>query len=166
MIRTQYSREAHVYQDLEHADIVIAEFETTIEILARSLLAYGVAGEDIQTLMAQTRKNLRTHSGGWSDALRKKLDLPAWETLGAIRPIIIKKDYFAIGKSIAELALRPKTGVTIVAIYRDGLGTTIPTPNFVLAAGDVLHVIGSEPGQIAAKSILVGSEMASAINRL
>jgi CPA2 family monovalent cation:H+ antiporter-2 len=167
VIRTQYSREATAYSQLKNADVVIAEYETTIEILVRSLLAYGVDGDEIHSLMAKTRKDLRTSGGGWSDVLRKKIDLPAWETVAAIRPIIIKKDYSCVGKNLAELALRQQSGVTIVAVFREGLGTAIPTGDFVIEAGDVLHVIGSEESQMNAKSLLAGSQRdVSVISRL
>lgn len=156
VIRTQYAREAANYNFVDNADVVIAENETTIEILVRSLMAYGVDSDDIHSLMAKTRKNLRHHSSPWSDNLRKKVDLPAWETMSSIRPVLIKEDYAAVGRSLADLAIRQQTGATVVAIFRETLGTAIPSGDFVIEAGDVLHLIGSEDSQIQAKSVLSG----------
>ena len=49
----------------------------------------------------------------------------------------------AAGKSLEESELRARTGVTVIAIVRDGKSTHNPAPDFRLAAGDVLVLLGS-----------------------
>lgn len=48
----------------------------------------------------------------------------------------------AAGRSIAELGVRTRTGVSIVAIVRQGLPIVAPDPDERLAAGDRLVVAG------------------------
>ena len=50
------------------------------------------------------------------------------------------------GRSIRELAVRRQTGALIVAVRkRDGTFDTTPSPDEVLAVGDVLIAVGTEP---------------------
>jgi TrkA domain protein len=46
------------------------------------------------------------------------------------------------GKTIGELQIRRRTGVTIVAIVRDNQAITVPEPSETLRAGDRLVIIG------------------------
>ncbi len=46
------------------------------------------------------------------------------------------------GKSIGELAIRRRTGVTIVAVARKGRNFVNPSPDFVFEEGDVVVAIG------------------------
>jgi monovalent cation:H+ antiporter-2, CPA2 family len=66
----------------------------------------------------------------------------------------------AIGKSLAQLDLRAKTGATVLAIGRSGGGFATPTPNEPLQSGDVLALTGSEEALTAAKAALGNLEAA------
>lgn len=46
------------------------------------------------------------------------------------------------GKSIGEMDIRSKTGVTVLAVSREGENTVNPRPSFVFEAGDAVVVIG------------------------
>ena len=46
------------------------------------------------------------------------------------------------GKTIGELQIRRRTGVTIVAIVRDNQAITVPEPSALLRAGDRLVMLG------------------------
>ncbi|HET7518686.1 MAG TPA: TrkA C-terminal domain-containing protein [Actinomycetes bacterium] len=56
-----------------------------------------------------------------------------WVTLGPASP--------GAGKTIGELQIRRRTGVTIVAIVRDNQAITVPEPSETLHAGDRLIII-------------------------
>ncbi len=53
------------------------------------------------------------------------------------------------GKSIEELEIRKKTGVTIIAVSRKGKNIVSPPPSFVFEEGDIIVAIG-EHDQIRA----------------
>jgi CPA2 family monovalent cation:H+ antiporter-2 len=62
----------------------------------------------------------------------------------------------AIGRSLAELDLRARTGATVLAIARTGSDVATPSPTEPLAAGDRLAVTGSDEAIAAARALLGG----------
>ena len=60
------------------------------------------------------------------------------------------------GRTIADTQARTRTGVSIVAVLRDGTAVPAPTPDFGLAAGDTLVVVGTPQG-VKALAALLGS---------
>jgi K+/H+ antiporter YhaU regulatory subunit KhtT len=60
----------------------------------------------------------------------------------------------AIGKSLSELKLRERTGLTVVAVVRGGNEQFSPGAGFVLTEGDVLLVVGSDQGREKLQEIL------------
>ena len=79
--------------------------------------------------------------------------LPGFEGL---TPIALAVGSPAIGKTLAELDLRAKTGASVLAIGRDGGGLANPSPDEPLRAGDVLALAGSEQAIAAARELLLG----------
>lgn len=64
------------------------------------------------------------------------------------------------GRSLAELRLRNRTGVTVAAIERGGTGLAgLPGPDTVLLAGDFVSFLGTSE-QIAATRLIVNGEQA------
>jgi TrkA domain protein len=59
-----------------------------------------------------------------------------------------------INRTLGEAEIRSRTGVSIVAVYRDGEVTPSPTPAFRFQAGDKVIVVGTEDGVRAASEIL------------
>lgn len=58
------------------------------------------------------------------------------------------------GRRLGETKIRTETGVSIVAVLRRAEARPSPTPDFRLAGGDTLIVIGTREGVDAAASIL------------
>ena len=52
-------------------------------------------------------------------------------------------DDFVAGPSLAELDLRARTGVNVVAVEREGHKLLNPSPSYALRSGDRLLVLGS-----------------------
>ena len=73
----------------------------------------------------------------------------------------------AVGKFIRELALRTRTGASIVGIERDGARIINPGPDEELHAGDEVLLLGTRDQLNAAKSMLAnGGQPATLDNRL
>ena len=89
-----------------------------------------------------------------SDSFRQSIELPTWEALSSLQPICIDKEDFATGKTLSDLHLRQSTGVSIIAIYREGLGTKIPDAEFEFIGGDVAYALGEKDSLIHAEGIL------------
>lgn len=63
----------------------------------------------------------------------------------------------AVGRSLAALDLRARTGATVLAIARGDAGLATPSPTEPLRAGDRLAVAGSDDAIAAARALLAGS---------
>jgi CPA2 family monovalent cation:H+ antiporter-2 len=71
-----------------------------------------------------------------------------------IQNFLVKKGYRLAGKSIKELGLRSKTGVTIIAIKRGPEFLINPSPEEKIEEGDVLILIGKEEDLAKAQAYL------------
>ncbi len=58
------------------------------------------------------------------------------------------------GRTIADTQARSRTGVSIVAVLRDGTAVPAPAPDFRLREGDTLVVVGTTAGVRALAEIL------------
>ena len=135
------------------ADVVIPEeFETSVEIFARVLSHYRVPRETVDQLTDQIRAAhyaaLRTPTGVTAAAV-----LPGLPRM-LIERVRLAPGAFAVGRSLASLALRTRTGALVVSLKRDGQDHPTPDPDLVLETEDEL-VIVAQPPQIDAARRLV-----------
>jgi CPA2 family monovalent cation:H+ antiporter-2 len=143
IVRTRYMTEISDLRTLGANEVIPEEFETSIEIFSRVLRKLGIARQAIQYQVEQIR------SEGY-EMLRAPL-LPVID-LGKISGALsaastgtvqIERGSPAAGKSIAELRLRKLTGVSIIAIVKDGNSDINPGPETVINEGDVVILIGT-----------------------
>lgn len=59
-----------------------------------------------------------------------------------------------VGRTIADGQVRSRTGVSIVAVLRDGQAFPAPEPDFRFEAGDTAVVVGTPDGIAAAATLL------------
>jgi TrkA domain protein len=62
-----------------------------------------------------------------------------------------------IGRPISELGLRSQTGASIVGVVRGDETVISPRSDFVLAAGDIAVLVGSDAAVRAAEALLRGA---------
>ena len=74
-----------------------------------------------------------------------------------LRTVTLPETAAAIGKSIAELQMRTQCGASIIAIRRGEKTRHNPEPQFTLAAGDELLLLGDAEQLMAGESLLKGS---------
>jgi K+/H+ antiporter YhaU regulatory subunit KhtT len=63
----------------------------------------------------------------------------------------------AVGKTLASLDLRARTGAAVLAIHRQGRDVVIPTGSEPLGEGDVLILAGTPAALEQARTVLAGS---------
>ncbi len=126
------------------ADQVFAEeFETSIEIFTHVLEQYHVPRNVIRTqtraLRGEDYRMLRTPAGSadLSEALLRIL------AAGTVEIFRLEPASPAVGQTIRELALRKRTGTTIIAVVRGDTPTTNPGADLRLETGDHLVLVGS-----------------------
>ena len=143
IVRTRYMSELADLHDLGADEVIPEEFETSIEIFSRVLQELGTPRHIIQRQVAAIRNEgyemLRMPSLPVVDMaeIAEALGSAATETF------IVSQDSTAAGKSIGEIQLRTKTGVSVIAIIHDGTTEINPGPESVLNPDDVLVLLGT-----------------------
>jgi CPA2 family monovalent cation:H+ antiporter-2 len=151
--RTRYSQEVAPLVALGANEVIPEEFETSIEIFARVLRHYLVPREDIERQIAAIRsdgyemlRQLQPPPLMFFEVQRRLPDLE-------VETFRIQDDAPAAGKSLAELRLREKFGVTVLAIQRNGETLANPWGGIQLQAGDLVITLG-KPTQLAETATL------------
>ena len=106
----------------------------------------------VQTLASYSRS-------GENDAPPRQLaDVTAMlPGLGPLVALHLPEGCPAVGRTLAELNLRGRTGATILAISRDGASVITPAAEERLQQGDMLALAGTEEAVTAARELLLGT---------
>ncbi|MGH7701071.1 MAG: cation:proton antiporter [Gemmatimonadales bacterium] len=160
--RTRYVVEIPELTRLGANVVIPEEFETSIEIFARVLEHYAVPPADVDRLVDEIRAS---HYQALRPGAAPRLVLTG--ALGAMPQMAVEQIALgagapAAGRSLAQLALRSKTGALVLSIRREERDHPTPDPNFRLAAGDVLVVVGQPQQLAAARRVLAGDGAAPA----
>ena len=143
IVRTRYVAEIERLSRLGANEVIPEEFETSIEIFSRVLQEYHLP-RNIISLQVDL---IRREQYGALRGLRlegKRLDELGRYLAGTTADTVLVTDSSpAAGKSLAEIELRKRSGITVIAVVRDGVSTQNPPAEFRLAAGDVLVLLGS-----------------------
>ena len=154
VVRTRYVSEVDELVEAGATLVIAEEFEATLDLLSSSLRALGLPGEAIERLADQMR------SEGY-ELLRAPpaLLLDPWlgELLreGAPEWIVVPEGP-ADGRSIAELAIRTRSGASVLAIERGDEIRANPSPDERLAAGDRLLVLAGPDSTVRLRALLAG----------
>ena len=154
IVRTRYVAEIdHLYR-LGANQVIPEEFETSVEIFARVLQEYHIPRNVISLQVDLIRKE---HYG----TLRgiqlqgKQLDALSQFLVGTTSDIfsIIEKSP-AVGKSLEEINLPSRSGVSVIAVVREGKSYPNVDNDFKLAVGDMLVLLGGHKALDDAAQIL------------
>jgi monovalent cation:H+ antiporter-2, CPA2 family len=63
----------------------------------------------------------------------------------------LRAEDWAVGRTVADLNLRAATGVSILAVRREGRAWTSPAADFALHADDVLYLLGDDADVLLAR---------------
>lgn len=143
IVRTRYMSEITDLRELGADEVIPEEFETSIEIFSRVLTKLGIPRHIIQRQVAAIR-------GEGYEMLRlptlpmvELIDIA--EALGsaATETFIMPSDSPAAGKTIGQLKLRTKTGVSVIAVIHEGATEINPGPETIIDVDDVLVLLGT-----------------------
>jgi CPA2 family monovalent cation:H+ antiporter-2 len=154
VVRTRYLRELEELHQLGADDVVPEEFETSIEIFALVLRTYSLPQEFVARKAEQIRRE------GY--ALLRRSDMPelAHHLRGGtltdveVETCRIDEDAPAVGKSLAELSIRPRSGASVIAWTRSQMTKSNPSEMVRLQSGDVVTLLGSRDQIRRAMSLL------------
>ncbi len=143
VVRTRYLRELEELHELGADDVVPEEFETSIEIFALVLRTYNMPQEFVMRKAEQIRRE------GYALLRRSEMPELAHHLRGGtlsdveVETCRIEEDSPAAGKTLAQLALRPRTGASVIAWTRGGVTESNPSEKTKLLAGDIVVLLGS-----------------------
>ena len=143
IVRTRYLKELEELHQLGANEIIPEEFETSIKISTLVLQSFQVPQRVILGKAEQIRRE------GY--ALLRLGELPELAhhlrsgTLedAEVETCRIDDDSPALGQSLSQLAIRPRTGASVIAFMRDGITESNPSDKTVLEAGDVVVLLGT-----------------------
>ena len=146
--RCRYAGEEVELRARGAARVIAAEVESSVEVLASVLRLRGTPRNVIDDKIAATRaeagpvdRRLTVPPPGWRDLgeLLREFRVESW---------MLGPAHWAVGRSLADVNLRSAVGASIVAVRHKGELLANPTPDYVFADADVVHVIGT-PEQVA-----------------
>ena len=135
-------------------EVVLPEFEASLEITRQALLHLNIAATDIQRFTDTIRRELyaplyQSHSEYQAIAqlqnVSRLLEL-SWAKLTAGSPLA--------GRTIGEAKLRSQTGVSVVGVMRDGELYPNPDADYQFASDDLVAVMGDSQQLVAFQTLI------------
>lgn len=156
--RTRFVQEVKPLYDLGADEVVPEEFETSVEIFTLVLRKYLVPRQEIEKLVSEVRADgyqmLRSPSWDTVSLSDVRLNLPDVD-IGALR---VCRGAPADGKTLGQLELRKKHGVSILAIRRGGKMISNPDADARIQAEDVLVALGHPSRMASVVDLFHGAE--------
>ena len=143
VVRTRYIRASDDLLELGANDVVVEEFEASIELFARALDSYEIP---INRIWREVESVRREHYGLLRGKAAPDLRLDALRHLGihdALELVEVEEGAPAIGGSATSLELRRRTGAVQLAVVRDGQPIYRRAPDFHYQAGDTVVLVGN-----------------------
>jgi len=143
IVRTRYLQEMNPLYELGADEVIPEEFETSVEIFTRVLLKYLIPRDKIEALVAEARADgydMLRHPSKTSAVLSDlKLQIHGVN----VCTFRISQGSQLIGKTLAQIELRTRYGVSVVAIQRGSEILSNPGADVLLQSNDLLFVLGS-----------------------
>lgn len=159
VVRTRYLRELDELHQLGADDVVPEEFETSIEIFTLVLRTYNLPQDVVFQKVEQVRREgyallRRNESMELSHHLRDGTLNDA-----EVETCRIDDDSPVREKTLEEIALPSRTGVSVIAWTRAGVTQASPSEKTQLMAGDIVVLLGSRAQIQQAMDLLVPTGM-------
>ena len=142
VVRTRYTSSIDELMSLGATDVVVEEFEVSIELFAKALESYRIPINRIWQEAATVREE---HYGLFRGTAEPDLRLDALKHLGihdALELVEISEGAKVIGMSATSVRLRRQTGAVQIAVVRDGQPMYRREPDFHYRAGDTVVLVG------------------------
>ena len=142
VVRTRYTSSIDELTALGATDVVVEEFEVSIELFAKALESYRIPVNRIWQEAATVRNE---HYGLFRGTAEPDLRLDALKHLGihdALELVEIRDGAKVTGMSAATLELRRCTGAVQIAVVRDGQPIYRREPDFHYQPGDTVVLVG------------------------
>ena len=142
VVRTRYTRSIDELMSLGATDVVVEEFEASIELFAKALESYRIP---INRIWQETETVRTEHYGLLRGTAQPDLRLDSLKHLGihdALELMEIREGARVIGMNATSLHLRRRTGVVQIAVVREGQPIYQRESEFDYRAGDTVVLVG------------------------
>jgi CPA2 family monovalent cation:H+ antiporter-2 len=142
LVRTRYVAAIDDLMRLGASEVVVEEFEATLELFSRVLEFYEIPTNKIHRELDAVRNE---HYRMLREDSLVDLKLDALRHLGihgALDLVEVEPGAPAIGKNPTALNLRRRTGATVIAVVRLGKALYRPDPSFGFQPGDTVVLVG------------------------
>jgi len=149
--RTKYVTEIDRLYELGADTVFAEEYETSIEILAKVMAAYGYGKEAINhelSILHSKRyamirdKSTAEENTADGNRISDKINREMYSEIDIHRFVVTGKCR-GMGRSIAELGVRTNSGATIISVVREEQHIPNPQADFLLKTGDTVVLMGS-----------------------
>jgi CPA2 family monovalent cation:H+ antiporter-2 len=158
LVRARYLAEREALLKTGASDVVVGELEAAVEILARVLRLMQVPRNLINREVALVRERTQLSARPATVPRKTMAEFGALANL-KVETFQVPAQGFTAGKSLKEMQLRSKAGVSVMAVSRGEKVIEDPTPDMPLQEGDVLYLLGSLEKMRDAMYFLEGGEM-------
>ena len=142
--RTSGSDFFNSLKDAGVSEIVLPEFEGSLEMTRQSLLHLRVPPTEVQRYTDTARQELYAHWFNKGKEYRVLSQLRGAEQQFDLQWVRLAPDSPIAHKSIGESEIRKRTGVSVVGVVREEQLKPNPDAGFVLRPNDLVAIIGGE----------------------
>ena len=156
VVRTRYVRSIDDLMRQGATDVVVEEFEASLELFARALRSYEIPAARIARELDAVR---REHYGLLRGTAAPDLTLDTLKHLGiheALELVEVEEGADAVGGSARTLDLRRRTNAIQVAVVRDGVPMYRRDQSFRYRVGDTAVLVGDREALDAAAVLFRG----------
>jgi monovalent cation:H+ antiporter-2, CPA2 family len=142
--RSRYMDDVDYLLEMGANEVIPEEFEISIGLFSRVLANYGIDDTEIEKVSQRIRSrgyHLFTRAAEPEQSLTD-LKLRYAET--RVHTLRVGQTPGVVGKTLADLDINNRFGVTLLAFRRQTATTTIPPPDTTLEPGDELIILASE----------------------
>lgn len=151
IVRTKHVEDIEELYNLGANEVIPEEFETSIDLFERILSNFLIPQNEINHTIAQIRDD---HYGLFYDnEEKKKLSLLKEIPNIEIAVLRVGDQSKLIDKTLAEIQLREKYGLTLVALNRDDQLNDQPKAGLSLKSGDIVYILGNHASIVNAASL-------------
>lgn len=144
IVRTRYIQEMKDLYKMGADEVIPEEFETSVEIFARILAKYLIPRDEIDKLVGEIRADGYEMFRHLSETKSSLSDLDLEINDVEVTTLRLAQGSPVAGKTLSDIALRKRHGVSVVAIRRNSKLLPNPGAETALNEDDVLYLLGSK----------------------
>ncbi|MEN6302137.1 MAG: cation:proton antiporter [Armatimonadia bacterium] len=154
VVRTRFVAEVDGLISAGANQVVPEEFETSLELVALTMAAYGATQRDIEKERALIRSQSYAFLRGQADVPAGHASLRLLLTTTDLIEVPLNDQAPAVSQTLRQLDLRNRTGATLIGLVRRGIVSGSPDPDLPLRSGDMLLLFGDKAALKAAREVL------------